>query len=137
MAISRFTAMVQSKCPKCRIGKVFEGPVYGFKQQKMNTHCPHCGLKYEVEPGYFYAAMYVSYAFSVSQVVILGLGTALLTQSESPLLYISVLFAAILLFASFNLRYSRLVLLHYLSPKIIYNPAYQEKMDRNPESSNK
>lgn len=137
MAISRFTAMVQSKCPKCRIGKVFEGPVYGFKQQKMNTHCPHCGLKYEVEPGYFYAAMYVSYAFSVSQVVTLGLGTAWLTQSESPLLYISVLFAAILLFASFNLRYSRLVLLHYLSPKIIYNPAYQEKMDRNPESSNK
>lgn len=96
----------------------------------MHEHCPHCGLKFEVEPGYFYAAMYVSYAFSVGEVVTLGLTTAMLTKSESPWVYVSVLFAAILIFAPFNLRYSRLVLLHYLSPKIIYNPAYQEALDK-------
>ncbi|HLT88200.1 MAG TPA: DUF983 domain-containing protein [Sphingobacterium sp.] len=134
MATSRFTAMVQSKCPKCRVGKVFEGPVYGFKKQKMHEHCPHCGLRFEVEPGYFYAAMYVSYAFSVAEVVTLGLATAMLTKSESPWVYVSVLFAVILIFAPFNLRYSRLVLLHYLSPKIVYNPAYQAALDKKSES---
>lgn len=122
--------MVQSKCPKCRVGKVFEGPVYGFKKQKMQERCPHCRLKFEVEPGYFYAAMYVSYAFSVAELVTLGLTTAMLTKSESPWIYVSVLFAAILILAPFNLRYSRLVLLHYLSPKIVYTPVYYEALDK-------
>lgn len=134
MAISKFTAVMQSKCPKCRVGKVFEGPVYGLKKQKMHEYCPHCGMKFEVEPGYFYAAMYVSYAFSVAEVVTLGLATSLLTKSESPWVYVFVLFAAILIFAPFNLRYSRLILLHYLSPKIVYNPAYQEALDRDKEA---
>lgn len=127
MAISRFTAVLQSKCPRCRVGKMFDGPVYGFRKQHMYEHCPHCGLKFEIEPGYFYAAMYVSYAFSVAEVVTLGLGTAMLTHSESPWLYVVVLFAAIFIFAPFNLRYSRLVLLHYLTPKVHYNPAYQDE----------
>lgn len=122
--------MMHSKCPKCRIGKVFEGPVYGFKKQKMQERCPHCRLKFEVEPGYFYAAMYVSYAFSVAELVTLGLTTAMLTKSESPWMYVSVLFAAILILAPFNLRYSRLVLLHYLSPKIVYTPAYYKALDK-------
>jgi len=101
---------------------MFEGPVYGFRKQQMNEKCPHCGLKFEIEPGYFYAAMYVSYAFSVAQVVTVGLLTAFFTRSESPWVYIFVLFAVIFGFAPFNLRYSRLVLLHYLSPKVSYNP---------------
>jgi len=114
---------------------MFEGPVYGFKRQRMNEYCPHCGLKFEIEPGYFYAAMYVSYAFSVAEVVSLGVATAVLTKSESPWLYIGVLFGAILLLAPFNLRYSRLILLHYLTPKVIYNPAYEENLERRGEEN--
>ena len=107
---------------------MFEGYTYGIrKRQKMNEHCPCCGLKFEIEPGYFYAAMYVSYGFSVAQVVTLGVATAILTERESPWLYIGVLFGAIFFFAPFNLRYSRLVLLHYLTPKITYNPVYEER----------
>lgn len=130
MSTSRFSALVQSKCPRCRVGKMFVGPVYGLKKQKMHEHCPHCGLKFEIEPGYFYAAMYVSYAFSVAEVVTLGLATALFTGSESPWVYIAVLFTAIVIFAPFNLRYSRLVLLHLLSPKITYNPDYENNLKR-------
>lgn len=101
----------------------------------MYERCPHCGLKFEVEPGYFYAAMYVSYAFSVAQVVTLGLAVGMLTESESPWVYVAVLFSAILIFAPFNLRYSRLVLLHYLSPKIVYNPTYEEALKKKLEQS--
>jgi len=109
---------------------MFEGPVYGFKKQHMHEHCPHCGLKFEIEPGYFYAAMYVSYAFSVAEVVTLGLATAFFSKSESPWLYIGVLFLAIFIFAPFNLRFSRLVLLHYLSPKVVYNPRFEQDIDK-------
>ena len=128
MATSRLQAVLQSKCPRCRVGKMFEGYTYGLrKRQRMNESCPCCKLKFEIEPGYFYAAMYVSYAFSVAQVVALGIATAMLTNSESPWVYIAVLFVVILLFAPFNLRYSRLVLLHYLTPKVKYNPIYEKR----------
>ena len=126
MPTSKFHAMIHSKCPKCHVGNVFEGKVYSLRKQQMNEVCPHCGVKYEVEPGYFYAAMYVSYAFSVGEVLCMALVTALATKSESPWTYIIVLFTTIVLFAPFNYRYSRLVLLHYLSPKVSYNPKYAE-----------
>ncbi len=125
MANSKLLALAKSKCPRCREGNMFEGRVYGLKKQKMNEFCPTCGFKFEIEPGYFYAAMYVSYAFSVAEVVTLALLTAYFTKSESPWVYLGVLFVAIIAFAPFNLRYSRLVLLHFLSPKVSYNPNYR------------
>ena len=57
----------KNKCPRCHQGDVF---VYGhaFKKgfDKMHTHCSCCHLKYEKEPGFFFGAMYVSYALTVA-----------------------------------------------------------------------
>nr|WP_288813093.1 DUF983 domain-containing protein [uncultured Sphingobacterium sp.] len=129
MPTSRFHAMIHSKCPKCHVGNVFEGKVYSLRKQQMNEVCPHCGVKYEVEPGYFYAAMYVSYALSVAQTVAVSVIIAILTRSESPWIYISGLAATILVFAPFNFRYARLILLHFLTPKISYDPRYELAME--------
>lgn len=129
MSLTKFQAVVHSKCPRCRTGNMFEGPAYGFKKQKMNDFCPHCGFRFEIEPGYFYAAMYVSYAFSVAQTVTIAMGTFMLTKSESPFLYLGVLLVGILAFAPFNYRYSRLILIHYLTPAVKYNS--QHRLKRN------
>ncbi|WP_343555755.1 MULTISPECIES: DUF983 domain-containing protein [unclassified Sphingobacterium] len=91
----------------------------------MNDTCPHCGVKYEVEPGYFYAAMYVSYALSVAEIVTVSVAIAVLTGSESPWSYLIGLAVTILVFAPFNFRYARLILLHFLTPKISYDPRYE------------
>jgi len=128
MSSSKFQALIHSKCPKCHIGKVFEGYTYSVSKQKMNEFCPHCALKFEVEPGYFYAAMYVSYAFSVAEVITFALITYLITQSESPWVYLAAISLAILAFAPFNFRYSRLVLLHYLTPKVNYDPRFEREL---------
>lgn len=32
----------------------------------MHENCPQCELRYEVEPSFFYGAMYVSYGYSVA-----------------------------------------------------------------------
>ena len=32
----------------------------------MHEHCPNCGVKYKIEPSFFYGAMYVSYAVGVA-----------------------------------------------------------------------
>jgi uncharacterized protein (DUF983 family) len=123
---SKVQALIEARCPQCRTGKMFLGGTYGFKRQRTNDVCPYCGLEFEIEPGYFYAAMYISYAMSVLEVVLIGFLTFFLTNSESPWVYSTVLFLAIILLAPFNYRYSRLILLFYLTPKIKYNPKYQD-----------
>jgi uncharacterized protein (DUF983 family) len=62
-----FYSAVANKCPRCHIGRVFvNGNPYSFKNGlTMNKVCPHCHLKYEREVGYFYGAMYVSYAIQL------------------------------------------------------------------------
>lgn len=107
---------------------MFVGSVYGIKRQRMNDVCPHCGFRFEIEPGYFYAAMYVSYGLSMAQLVIVGLITYELTKSESPWVYLVVLLVAIAASAPFNYRYARLILLHYLTPKVKYNPKYEDEL---------
>lgn len=130
--MSKFMALAASKCPKCRVGEMFVGSPYGFKRQRMNDVCPHCGLRFEIEPGYFYAAMYVSYGMSVAEVVTIGLLTYQFTRSESPWVYLAVLVGTILVFAPFNFRYSRLILLHYLTPRIKYDPKYEDQLHELP-----
>jgi len=126
---NKLVALVEARCPQCRVGKVFMGNTYNFRKQRTNDICPYCGLEFEIEPGYFYAAMYVSYAMAVLEVLVIGLLTYLFSNSESPWLYSAVLFVAILFLAPFNYRYSRLLLLFFLTPKIKYNPKYQDDVD--------
>lgn len=122
---SRFEAILYAKCPKCRRGKVFSGTLYGFDLQKTNETCSHCGMRFEIEPGYFYGAMYVSYALVVGEMLNIGLLTYLITGNDkSPWLYISSILISILLLTPINYRYSKILLLHLLTPKIKYYPEY-------------
>ena len=53
-----------NKCPRCNKGKVFnQNNPYSLGAFKMNEDCDKCQLHYEMEPGFFYGAMYVSYGF--------------------------------------------------------------------------
>ena len=122
---SQWNAVVHAKCPRCRTGNVFSGPTYGFKLQKMNEFCPHCNLKFEREPGYFYVAMFVSYAFNVAEMITVSVAAYIfgLKLEYSNLWYFILLLAfTTVLFSPFNYRYSRIVLLHWLSPGLNYEP---------------
>lgn len=122
-------AMLHAKCPKCRRGNMFKGNMYSFGGNTMHETCPRCGLHFEIEPGYFYAAMYVSYAFNVAQAVTIAMATYTLTGNmESPWLYLALILGGCFLLAPFNYRYSRIILLYWLSPKIHYQ-AYLDTND--------
>ncbi|TAF47362.1 MAG: DUF983 domain-containing protein [Sphingobacteriales bacterium] len=125
MPTSLSYAMLHAKCPRCRQGKLFETPMYGYKAQKMYENCPKCNFKYEIEPGYFYAAMYVGYAFNVAMAVAIGILTYLVTLEEhSPWIYVANILIASILASPLNFRYSRVILLYWLSPKIKYVAHY-------------
>lgn len=115
--------MLHCKCPRCRRGNLYVGGAYQFGSRKILDKCAHCGLHYEIEPGYFYAAMYVSYALNVAEAVTLGVGTYILTHNTTaPWLYIGVILAGCFILAPLNFRYARVILLFLLSPKIHYQP---------------
>lgn len=123
--LQKLEAMVFCKCPRCRIGKVFYGHPYSFKKQRTNQICSYCGLYFEIEPGYFYISMYISYALSVIEVLIAAIILYYIFESESPWFYCIFLIPLIFILSPINYRYSRILLL-YFSPKIKYNPKYKD-----------
>lgn len=119
---SKLEAVFGGRCPRCRRGKIFQYSFYHLtKFDRMFQHCPVCGLRYEIEPGYFYGAMYVSYALSGGIALAMGFLISLLLPDASEWTYVGIICPAILLFAPLNFRISRIVWLHYVSG-IRYEP---------------
>ncbi len=56
------------QCPRCRSANLFtSSSTFSFSgMTDMHQHCPHCGLKIEREPNFYYGAMYVSYGLSIA-----------------------------------------------------------------------
>ncbi len=129
--VPQFSAFVKAKCPRCRRGNMFANSMYSLSGQHMHQACPHCGLIFEREPGYFYVAMYVSYAMNVAEMVTLAVATAVLTGSDSPWLYVAILLGSILVLAPFNFRYSRVMLLYWLTPGLHYHPELSGDLPQN------
>ena len=125
--LSEFQAALHAKCPKCRKGNMFANSTYSLRGQKSYTNCPYCNFQFEVEPGYFYVAMFVSYGLNVAQMITLAVGTYMLTGSESPWLYVGILLGTAFLLSPFNYRYSRVILLYWLTPNLFYDPKRAEK----------
>lgn len=68
----KLNSIIKFKCPRCHEGDFFTHKTYDLKHSgDIHLHCSHCGLKYEKEPGFYYGAMYVSYALGVALFVTL------------------------------------------------------------------
>ena len=68
---SKLYSIVKFKCPQCQEGDFFISHPYDFKNMgKPHEHCSECGMKLSKEPGFYFGAMYVSYAFGVALFVV-------------------------------------------------------------------
>ncbi|MEO1052587.1 MAG: DUF983 domain-containing protein [Bacteroidota bacterium] len=77
----------------------------------MNETCPCCQLKYEVEPGFFIGAMYISYAITVA--LLITFGVLLFSLGEPKLwVYVSLVVGTLIIFLPVIFRYSRILFLH-------------------------
>ncbi len=114
--VSQLQAVSNGLCPRCRKGKIFKSPFYSLRKfDDMYELCPHCGLRYEVEPGYFVGAMYVSYAVSGGVALVLGFLLFYLGKDPQGWVYAAVIAPAMILIAPINFRISRVVWLHYVA----------------------
>jgi uncharacterized protein (DUF983 family) len=66
-------ALLHGKCPACREGAIFKYPLSQLARfSEMHSQCPVCGAGFEPEPGFYFGSMFITYAFNVVLVVIIG-----------------------------------------------------------------
>jgi uncharacterized protein (DUF983 family) len=122
MPTSSLLAFATQRCPRCHQGPVFKTSALNLAHfQEMHESCPVCHQHYEPEPGFYWGAMYISYAFSVAIVVAVGIVTYVLGHDPDTWAYVSAVAGATVLLLPFSFRYSRTVMLH-LFAGIDYDP---------------
>jgi len=66
--------------------------------------------------------MFVSYAFNIAQMVTMAVAIYILFGSHNPRVYVGAMLGISVLLSPFNFRYSRVILLYWLTPGIHYDP---------------
>ena len=88
---SKLYSVLRWKCPKCHERDMYltRNPYKFSEMDKMHQDCPNCKQTYWPEPGYYYGAMYVSYALTVALSVAVFVAMTLLWEFE-PLRYLII-----------------------------------------------
>lgn len=115
---SKTLAVLKCKCPQCQSGDMFVYPTHNLKRfYDMYRSCSVCGLEYEIEPGFFWGAMYVSYALTVGMMLVVGAIVFFATNHGADFwTYIIPIISVVLLTSPYTYRLSRVLMLHFLSP---------------------
>lgn len=117
---TKLYSIFKNRCPVCQEGKPFKNGVYSPGFAKMEETCDCCGHKYEIETGFFYGAMYVSYALTVAIMVAMIVATFVLVPEPSTGVYITAVVLGVIAFIPVTFRGSRLIWMNFFSK-------YQEK----------
>lgn len=110
--------IVAMKCPRCQQGDLYRTPLAKGKIYDMYTHCPVCNLKYDLEPGFFWGAMYVGYAFSSGALLITALLCLMVFDLSLPVTY-GILGVTAVIGVAYNARVARAV---WLNMYVDYDP---------------
>jgi len=106
----------KNKCPRCHQGDVFiTTNAFDLKKfDKLHEKCSHCGLRYEKEPGFFYGAMYVSYALMVAWFVTTWGINAFFVHLDA-ITYLIFLGLSIVLLMTPTFRLSRIIWMNFFT----------------------
>lgn len=110
--VSLMKSILSCKCPRCRKGRVFKHKnTYHRKFGEIEKKCSVCNFVYEMEQGFWYGAMYFSYAFGV--LISIPIVIILLLKTDLEIFQITgVIFCVLVVLSPILFRYSRSVWLH-------------------------
>ena len=96
---SKLHSILTGSCPRCQEESMYlnKNPYILGKLYAMNENCSHCGLKYKIEPSFFYGAMYVSYGLNVALGVATFIITFVLLNKSLKFSFISIILAILVL----------------------------------------
>nr|WP_315186009.1 DUF983 domain-containing protein [uncultured Flavobacterium sp.] len=117
---SKLNSILTGSCPKCQNESMYldKNPLHLSKVLKMNDNCSHCGLKYQIEPSFFYGAMYVSYGLNVAVGIAAFIISYVIFKSNLKVAFAAIIVALIILFPLI-LRLSRNI---YINMFVSYDP---------------
>ncbi len=104
MQNNRLLAILFCRCPICLRGSVFRSLLGMYKD------CPHCGIHFERETGYFLNAMF--FAYVIGFLILAPTMLYLYIQQVSTLWFAIVVTAELILLWPWVFRYSRVLWLH-------------------------
>ncbi len=111
-----------NKCPKCHGGDFFvnRNPfTVGF--WKMHDNCSVCGQAYMLEPGFYYGAMYASYAINVAIFVIAWVATMFFLPEETSVwTTVGIVMGVSVILTPVTFRWSRLLWINFF---VKYRPS--------------
>jgi uncharacterized protein (DUF983 family) len=116
---SKLYSILTGTCPRCQKESMYldKNLLNISTILKMKEKCSHCGLKYQIEPSFFYGAMYVSYGLNVA----IGILTFIIVFQFDRSVLTSFISIIAILILSFPLviRLSRNI---YINMFVSYNP---------------
>lgn len=97
---SKLYSIFTGTCPVCHKGEMYieSNPYKLRKILKMHDHCSHCGLRFKIEPSFFYGAMYVSYAVGVAIGMAAFVVAYLLFGLDKHYLFFAIILALVVTF---------------------------------------
>lgn len=98
-------SILRSKCPHCHEGKFFKPTGIGEIEEK----CNECGEKFSKEPGFYYGAMYVSYALAVAVFVTMWVAISVLAPDTSAGVTVAWIIAPIVILGVKLYKLSRII----------------------------
>ena len=120
-------SVLKLKCPKCREGDLFKKHGYFvFKNiLDMPEQCDVCGQKFEIEPGFWIGALWVSYPFVIGII-----SPFIFLMLYFPMTYLwgiimIILVLPLFLLYSLVLRLGRSI---WISIFVKYNPPFKNKL---------
>ena len=124
---SKMYSILFNKCPRCHVGSFWasNNPFRNMVFSTKNTcqTCENCSLDYELEVGFWYGCMYISYAISVAVMVIFWTLTTIFFPLINIFNEILIIVLAILLVSPLNYHVSRLIWINFFV-KYIPNDTY-------------
>ena len=122
---SKLNSILKGTCPKCQNESMYEdkNPFHLSKVLKMNESCSHCGFVYQIEPSFFYGAMYVSYGLNVAVGIAAFIVSFVFFKATIEESFIAIVITLIVLFP-FVLRLSRNL---YINMFVSYDPKAGQK----------
>lgn len=117
MRSSMWVSVFKAKCPVCHEGDVFDNKgIYDIRDMdKMHATCSNCGHKFEKELGFWYGAMFVSYALTVAASVATFVLTYLIYPEATVWVYIAAITVMAFILSPINFRASRLLWMNMFS----------------------
>ncbi|UGU16923.1 DUF983 domain-containing protein [Sinomicrobium kalidii] len=112
--------IIRGKCPNCEKGDIFDtrGNPFLFRMPRMHPKCKNCRYTFSREPGYFFGAMYVSYALTIAEMIVILLFVKFLLGLGNLPAFFIIAFTAVVS-STFNFRMSRTIWIYMFRKKKI------------------